>query len=159
MSKEKDPMERMAIALEEFVGIQREAMSQIRLLLPRAQMSADIGIGQIGAVSQPALPGEAAATAPGAGTEARPTNGLREQAIESVLNTLRDDIEETGPQLLRAAMKEAMMESQRSTLEIRVIEEKLKKTRTKRLKRKKGCLFLEIGDGVEDPIEELWIRV
>jgi len=31
MSKEKDPMERIAVALEEFVGIQKEALEKRKL--------------------------------------------------------------------------------------------------------------------------------
>ena len=138
-------MERIAAALEEFVGIQKEAMDKVRLLLPGART--------------PSIPpfGEGVAMLPTVQVERLP-DGQREEAIEEVLKVLDEEIKNTGPNLLRAAMKEAMLDSPRTTEEIKGMTEKLQKT-TKRLKRKRGCLFLEIGDGIEDPIEEVHIRV
>jgi len=144
MPRKKDPIERMAIALEEFVGLQKEALEGVRLLLPQARQT---------------LRGETVFPALSAPLSERPPDGDREEAIEEILNLIDNEITETGPQLLRSAMKEAMLDSQRTTEEIKEIEKKLKKMPEKRLKRKKGCLFLEIGDGVMDPIEELYIKV
>ena len=148
MPRKKDPIERMAIALEEFVGLQKEALEKVKLLLPQATQATSLGVSRGGAL--PAL------SAP---LSERPPDGDREEAIEEILNLIDNEITETGPQLLRSAMKEAMLDSGRTTEEIKEIEKKLKKMPEKRLKRKKGCLFLEIGDGITDPIEELYIKV
>ena len=146
MFRDKKSMERIAAALEEFVGIQKEAMDKVRLLLPGARTPPFPSIGE-GLAALP--PGQAE----------RLPDGHREEAIEEVLNVLDEEIKNTGPNLLRAAMKEAMLDSTRTTEEIKGMAEKLQKTTKRRLKRKRGCLFLEIGDGIEDPIEELHIRV
>jgi len=76
-----------------------------------------------------------------------------------VLKTLDVEIAESAPKLLRAAMKEAMLESGRTADEIKEINKKLKKQKPWRLKRKKGCLFLEIGDGVDELIEEIYLHI
>lgn len=130
-------LDRIAEALEDFVGIQKEALEKVRLLLPGAPT--------------PAIP------APEAIREL--PDGEREKAIDDVLDTLDDEIKNTGPKLLKAAIKEAMMDSKKSKEEIQEIAEKLKTAEGKRLKRKRGCLFIEIGDGIEQPIEEIHIRV
>lgn len=131
-------LEKIAEALEEFVELQKDALKQIRLMLPRVpQISTE-------AISPPmkALP-----------------DGEREKLVDDVLKILDEEIKKTGPKLLRAAMKEAMLDSGKTKEEIEEIGKKLEKQGKKRLKRKKGCLFIEIGDGIDEPIEEIYIHV
>ncbi len=138
MFRNNKSLEKIAEALEEFVELQKDALKQIRLMLPRVpQIPTEVSLPL-----RKALP-----------------DGEREKLIDNVLGILDEEIRKTGPKLLRAAMKEAMLDSGKTKEEIEEIGKKLERQGKKRLKRKKGCLFIEIGDGIDEPIEEIYIRV
>jgi len=92
-------------------------------------------------------------------TSASPENyeGLTEEnrkAVDSFMEQLKPDIQAKAVELLTSEIRDKIARSG----DLKKIQEAAKKGKPVEIKRKKGCIFLQIGSGgPTDPIEELLI--
>ena len=88
------------------------------------------------------------------------TRQLDEEAkkdTEEILEAMKPDIEENGTELLEGVLRETVTMLDGGTK--KKIKKEMKAGRKPKLRRKKGCLYLVIGDGVSEPIEEIYLRM
>lgn len=81
-----------------------------------------------------------------------------EKKIEDeIMESLKEDIHETAEDLLTSVVRKNISMFDGGTK--KKIQEEIKKGKKPKLKRKKGCLYLSIGDGVTSEIEEFYLSV
>lgn len=76
------------------------------------------------------------------------------KAIDTFIDEIRPDVQEKAAELLLNEIRDKIAR----TGDINKIIKMMKKGKKGKLKRKKGCIFLQFGEGTpEDPIEEVMI--
>jgi len=79
-----------------------------------------------------------------------------ERVIEEFMQLMDEEIEKYAKDLIRMEVRDKILS--RGPAAIEAIREALRKGKKPKLKRKKGCIFIQFGEGTpQDPIEEMLI--
>lgn len=79
-----------------------------------------------------------------------------ERVIEEFMQLMDEEIEKYAKDLIRIEVRDKILS--RGPAAIGAIKEALRKGKKPKLKRKKGCIFIQFGEGTpQDPIEEMLI--
>ena len=79
-----------------------------------------------------------------------------EEVINEFMDLMDEEIKKYAEDLIRVEVRDKIVS--RGPQAINVIKEAIKKGGKPKLKRKKGCIFIQFGEGTpEDPIDELLI--
>jgi len=92
--------------------------------------------------------------APTAPVKARKLTKEEEKVVEEFMQSLDPEIKALAEDLVREEIKDKL----RSGYKIDVLKRAVKEKKKPKLKRKRGCIFLQIGEGTPtDPIDEIMI--
>jgi len=79
-----------------------------------------------------------------------------EKVINDFMDLMDEDIKKYAEDLIRVEIRDKIVSRGREA--INIIKEAVKKRKKPKLKRKKGCIYIQFGEGTpEDPIEEIMI--
>jgi len=136
---------------EEETGQPEESQREKFFRLMNEYLETELGRRSVGVAPGP-LPAPVAI--PGLAPSYDELDEKTKEAIDTFIEEIRPDVEKKAGELLLNEMRDKIAR----TGDINKIIKMMKKGKKPSLKRKKGCIFVQFGEGTpEDPIEEVMI--